>query len=91
MEGGRDPRTKAPNQDKEARVHPGSETPTRRGYNASAASQTTDDGNQLKIVYLNARSIINKIDHLQILTEEYEPDLILITESWCNSNISNAE
>jgi len=43
------------------------------------------------IVLFNARSIINKIPELELLTCNSSPDLILITESWANSNITNAE
>ena len=45
----------------------------------------------LKIILLNARSIVNKIPELQLLAFENSPDVILITESWTNSNITNAE
>ena len=41
-------------------------------------------------MYFNARSIFNKIDELQIVAYEYEPDLILICETWCNTEITNA-
>ena len=44
----------------------------------------------LKIIYLNARSLVNKVDHLSILINDHKPDLILITETWCNSTITNA-
>lgn len=30
------------------------------------------------------------MDHLAILAEEHEPDIILITESWCNDNVSDS-
>ena len=44
----------------------------------------------MKIIYLNARSLMNKINDLQILINDSDPDLILITETWCNEDISNA-
>lgn len=44
----------------------------------------------LRVIYFNARSIISKIEHLEILINDHNPDLILITESWCNENISNS-
>ena len=44
----------------------------------------------LNIVYLNARSIVSKLDDLELLANEKKPALILICESWCNSNINNA-
>ena len=41
-------------------------------------------------MYLNAQSIIKKVDELQCAAEIQKPDIILITESWCNSDISDA-
>ena len=35
-------------------------------------------------------SLVNKINELWILTKDEEPDVILITESWCNEEGSNA-
>ena len=51
--------------------------------------QKEKSGN-LRIIYLNARSIVNKINDLCILINDHDPDLILITETWCNDEISNA-
>ena len=42
------------------------------------------------VLYLNAQSIVNKINELSCTASELEPDLILVTETWCNSEISNA-
>jgi len=42
------------------------------------------------VLYLNAQSVIRKIDELQCVAEEKRPDIILITESWCNADITNA-
>ena len=44
----------------------------------------------LNIVYLNARSIVNKIDDLNILAHDNKPELILVTETWCNENIPDS-
>ena len=43
----------------------------------------------MKIVYTNARSIISKIDHLSILINDNNPDLVIITETWLNGDINN--
>ena len=42
------------------------------------------------MLYFNAQSIVGKIDELAALASEEKPDLILITETWCNSDISDA-
>jgi hypothetical protein len=41
-------------------------------------------------LYLNAQSIVKKVDELQCVANLTRPDLILVTESWCNDSISNA-
>ena len=44
-----------------------------------------------KYVCLNARSIVNKKNELNIMVEEIDPHIIGITESWANINIIGAE
>ena len=44
----------------------------------------------LNIVYFNARSIFNKLDELQLFLYDKDPDLVIITETWLNDQISNA-
>ena len=40
---------------------------------------------------LNARSIINKKNELDIMVDEIKPHIIGITESWANNDITDAE
>ena len=42
-------------------------------------------------VCLNARSIVNKKNELNIMVEDIDPHIIGITESWANTDITNAE
>ena len=49
-----------------------------------------DSDSSIKILYLNARSICNKLPALELNVAEIDPDLIIITESWCNDKISDA-
>ena len=44
----------------------------------------------LKIIYLNARSIFNKLNDLEVLLNEHSPDIVLITETWCSTETSMA-
>ena len=46
---------------------------------------------EIKCVCLNARSIINKKDELNIMVDDIKPHIIGITESWANNNITDAE
>ena len=40
---------------------------------------------------LNARSIANKKNELNIMVEDIDPDIIGITKSWANTDITDAE
>ena len=42
-------------------------------------------------MFLNARSIINKKNELDIIVDEIKPHIIGITESWANNDITDAE
>jgi hypothetical protein len=53
---------------------------------ASAASTR-----ELKVLYTNAQSVIRKIDKLSSVASKQNPDFILLTESWCNDQISNTD
>jgi hypothetical protein len=47
-------------------------------------------GKAIKILYLNAQSIVRKTDELAGVASTLLPVLILITETWCHSDISDA-
>ena len=40
---------------------------------------------------LNARSLVNKKNELNLMVEDIDPHIIGITESWDNTDISDAE
>ena len=42
------------------------------------------------ILYLNAQSVVGKLNELSCTLSEMEPDIVLITESWCNKEITDA-
>lgn len=48
-----------------------------------------DNTKGLNFIYLNAQSILSKVTDLEATASIIKPDLILVTESWCNSNISD--
>ena len=50
---------------------------------------TSESG--IKCVCLNARSIINKKNELNIMVDDIEPHTIGITESWANNDVTYAE
>ena len=43
---------------------------------------------EIKCVCLNARSIINKKDELNIMVDDIKPHIIGITETWANNDIT---
>ena len=44
-----------------------------------------------KCVCLNARSIVNKKNELNIMVEDTDPHITDVTESWANTDIADAE
>jgi hypothetical protein len=42
------------------------------------------------ILYINAQSVLSKLDKLACIANDLKPDLILLTESWCREEISNS-
>ena len=46
---------------------------------------------EIKCVCLNARSIINKNNELNIMVDDIKPHIIGITESWANNDITDTE
>ena len=46
---------------------------------------------EIKCICLNARSIINKKDELNIMVDDIKPHIIGITETWANNDITDAE
>ena len=44
----------------------------------------------LKILYTNIQSVFSKINELAVQAVDQCPDIILLTETWCNASTSNA-
>ena len=54
---------------------------------STAPHQATNQA--LKILYTNARSIVNKVQELKLYVRDVNPDVIAITETWTHCNISD--
>ena len=73
------------------------EKPTTRGIDKdskkTSAKNSLESHTELgyKCVCLNARSIVNKRNELNIMVEDIDPHIIGITESWATPDISDAE
>ena len=48
-------------------------------------AKTTPESNHLKACYINARSLRNKFEDLQVLASTHDYDIIGVTESWLNT------
>ena len=57
----------------------------------STTTTTTTTTTGYRCVCLNARSIVNKKNELNIMVEDIDPHIIGITESWANIDITDAE
>ena len=42
-------------------------------------------------MYTNAQSVLNKLNELSAYVADSKPDIILITETWCNGTINDAD
>ena len=49
------------------------------------------DNNKLKCIYFNARSILNKLDELELYLAEENIDIVGVTETWLHSGIADSE
>ena len=45
----------------------------------------------LGIVHINARSLLPKMDILRFWVSNADPDIIVVSESWLNSNVSDSD
>lgn len=43
------------------------------------------DSNYLKIICINCQSIVNKLNSIEVLIYKENPDILCISESWCNN------
>jgi len=49
------------------------------------------DFNELVCVYLNARSLMNKLDEFEAWIAAIDPDVVGVTETWANNSIFDSE
>jgi hypothetical protein len=68
----------------------GEESEAGRGNEGGQREASEDQNKTVTVLYTNAQSIGSKIDELKAITQELEPDIILLTETWCNNSVGNA-
>ena len=44
----------------------------------------------MSILYMNAQSVLNKVNELASVIATHNPDIVILTETWCNNTITNA-
>ena len=54
-------------------------------------SNSKQHRNKIKIMLINARSLINKVDIFKIRVNLDKPDVVGVTETWAHKDISNSE
>ena len=57
----------------------------------AATMRHISEGNPLALLHINCRGICNKILEFWNLTDTYNPDVVIGTESWLSEEINNAE
>ena len=55
------------------------------------ANNSEDNNNKLQCVYMNARSIVNKMKVLELTVKQDDLDLVAITETWLHDKITDEE
>ena len=50
-----------------------------------------NEGAEIKCLYINARSIMNKLNEFGVTVEELGPDVIGVTESWVTDQVLDSE
>ena len=60
------------------------------GVTVSATGETTKS-KMLRIVHLNARSLISHLDEIALLVASQRPDILAVSETWLDSEISDGE
>ena len=58
---------------------------------AGSAGSTQAEGKQLALLQVNCRNICNNNLEFWNLTDIYNPDVVIGTESWLSEEINNAE
>ena len=53
--------------------------------------ESSTKGNGKKVLYLNARSLINKLDMFRATVDATNPDVIGVTERWANEEVLDSE
>jgi hypothetical protein len=45
---------------------------------------------KINIFYTNIQSLPGKVSELEVILKDEKPDIVLLSETWCNTNVTNA-
>ena len=54
-------------------------------------SNNANSNQSITCLFSNAQSVLNKLQELQAIVYQHSPQIIGIAESWCNSDVGDAE
>ena len=67
-----------------------SSTSTPKKTSSLPCAQSAQKSRRLRLLNVNFRSVVNKIDQFHAMVESVKPDIIVSTESWLRPDIMNS-
>jgi hypothetical protein len=58
--------------------------------NGRRPGEAENPAKTITVLYTNAQSINSKLEELKVVSRDLDPDIVLITETWCNNTMDNA-
>ena len=68
-----------------------SSTSTPKKTSSLPSAQSPQKSHRLRLLNVNFRSVVNKIDQFHAIVDSVQPDIIVGTESWLRPDIMNSE
>jgi hypothetical protein len=60
------------------------------GGHGHGDGETEVQDKTIVVLYANAQSINSKLNELKVTSQDLNPDIIILTETWCNVTVENA-
>ena len=61
-----------------------------KALNGKSENQSTCTPSNVRVLYFNANSIINKMQEFEVIVTENNPDIVCICEAWTKEDIENS-
>jgi hypothetical protein len=72
------------------RRNPETQQRRRDGDGVGGRGASEEQSQTIKILYTNAQSVSSKLNELSAVSQDLKPDVILLTETWCNNSVTDA-